>query len=244
MKIKGLLIGFIVCVGLVPVFSSPSVKGPTGLIMMPTAEIIPFQKLEMASDYDLSEEKLEVRQLRYPNRDYKELFSRSSYKINMGAFKNFELGVVGGTQPDEGMFLNTKYLLMLDTRDPYPLSLSIGTLDVGSKENASAYLVLSKPFEKEAFSTLALYGRMNFHIGFKGMLHDKFESGIMVGLEYYPVDSLKLMTEFIEERYHSYWNAGIEFTLFEYVGLRFSALDMSNNRFSRFNAGVSLNFFM
>ncbi len=244
MKIKGLLIGLMVCIGLVPLNASPSLKGPTGLMMMPTAEIIPFQKLEMAADSDLSKEKLESRQLRYPNRDYEELFSRSSYKINMGAFKNFELGVVGGTQPEEGMFLNAKYLLMLDTRDPYPLSLSVGTLDVGSKENASAYVVLSKPFEKESFSMIGLTGRMNMHLGLKGMLHDKFESGLMVGLEYYPVDWLKVMTEFVEERHHSYFNAGIEWTLFEYVGLRFSALDISDNRFSRFNAGVSFNFFM
>ena len=224
--------------------ASPSIKGPTGLVMMPTAEVIAFQKVEMAYDYDLKEENLKKLRLENPDKNYEKLFSESSYKINIGTFKNFELGINGGSQPDEGMFLNTKYLMLVDSRSEYPISLAVGTMDLGSEKNASAYAVVSKPFPKDMFSVIGLKGMLHLHFGVKGMFHKEFDSGIMAGIEYYPLSWFKVMTDFVEERDRSYWNAGLELTLMKHVGIRISGLDISDERFSRYNAGLSFNFFM
>ena len=130
MKLKYVL--FVILLGLsTSLFSAPTVNGSTGLIIVPTAEALKYKEGNIALDF-----------LSGQDEDGKSL-TEWVYKMNLGTFENWELGVVGGTTPTEGMYLNVKYYLIADD-SRLPLSIAIGSQNLSSSESTDVYMVASK----------------------------------------------------------------------------------------------------
>lgn len=122
-----------------PVFPAPALSGATGVVRIPSADVIPYKNFNIAADYGAS------------------LTSASPeaavlYKMNLGTFHGVELGVVGSTnpqtnQPREGVFINMK--LSLSTgEEPYPLLLALGVENLFSYTQTDVFMVASKYFKQ------------------------------------------------------------------------------------------------
>ncbi|OGB89006.1 hypothetical protein A2625_04695 [candidate division WOR-1 bacterium RIFCSPHIGHO2_01_FULL_53_15] len=142
----GILFGFwVLGFGFLPqagalsrVFPAPAFNGPTGLVRVPSADIIPYKNFNIAADYGsvmaaggtTSTEAI------------------INYKMNLGAFHGLELGVIGGTDRStnklrEGVFVNMK--LSLSTGDePDPLLLALGVENLFSYTQTDVYMVATK----------------------------------------------------------------------------------------------------
>jgi hypothetical protein len=194
------------------VFARPSVTGPTGLVTMPTAEALKYKEFNVGYDY---------------------LFGKTSsqnawfYKSNVGTFKNWELGVVGGSTPQEGMFLNAKYFLMSDeTR--YPVMVAIGLENISSSDLTDMYMVASKRFQ----------GGFSAHFGFKAIFADSIDPSIMAGLDYVLNDKLTLLGDISGSEKHYTLNAGVDFALTNDFQIRGTFLDITSNSVDKFRMGV------
>lgn len=84
------------CVFMTPISAAPTLYGPSGLITVPTAEALRFRELNIGVDYFMKD---------MDQQDLDQVY----YKLNLGTFQNCELGLVGGTVPEEGVFVNVKY---------------------------------------------------------------------------------------------------------------------------------------
>lgn len=123
------------------VFPAPDINGPSGLIRIPSADVIPYKNFNLALDYGttLSSGSASSESTLY-------------YKMNLGAFHGMELGVVGGTERGtnklrEGVFVNMK--LSLSTGDePYPLLLALGVENLFSYTQTDVYMVATKYFKQ------------------------------------------------------------------------------------------------
>ncbi|MBH37690.1 hypothetical protein CL658_01520 [bacterium] len=143
----------------------PSINGTTGLITMPTADILKYREYNVAIDYNLN---LDTRN---PSEYY--------YKINVGALENTEVGFVGGSNPSEGVFINFKWHLSSNT-GRFPLLMAIGFENLTSTHNSDFYIVSSKKIR----SDLGLHG------GFKALFKEKVVPGFMAGIDYAYNESL------------------------------------------------------
>lgn len=122
------------------VFPTQSINGPTGVIRIPSANVVPYKNYNVGANFGTS-----------INR-----FSSSegtlTFNLNMGAFNGIELGVVGGTDVDnrtlrEGVFVNLKLSLATDD-GPNPLLLALGTENLFSRNQADVYMVATKYFKQ------------------------------------------------------------------------------------------------
>ena len=119
------------------VFPSPTVNGPSGLIRVPSAVVVPYKNFNIAADFGATF---------LPG--FATAESTISYKMNLGTFHGVELGIVGGTDQDsgelrEGVFVNMK--LSLSTgEDPYPTLLAIGVENLFSHTTTDVYMVATK----------------------------------------------------------------------------------------------------
>lgn len=145
-------------------FPSPSVNGPTGLVRMPSADVLPYRNLNIGFDYGTNS--FTNKQMVY-------------YKMNVGTFQGLELGIVGGTTdgtegvPREGVFINMKYSLAAGGYDN-PLLLAIGVENLSSYYQTDVYMV----------ATRSLKDGPKIHFGFMGDFPgDKFRPLGMFGLE-------------------------------------------------------------
>lgn len=121
---------------------APEINGPTGVVRMPSADVIPYKNFNLGMDYGTT------------------VTSGGSatgeavlyYKMNLGTFHGVELGIVGGTEKDssklrEGVFVNMK--LSLSTGDePYPLLLALGVENLFSYTQTDVYMVATKYFQQ------------------------------------------------------------------------------------------------
>ncbi len=142
------------------VYAAPTIGGATGLIKVPTAEALKYKEGNLALDYISGQDS-----------DGQSL-NQWAYKMNLGTFENWELGVVGGTTPTEGMYLNAKYYLIADD-SRLPLSIAIGSQNLSSSTSTDVYMVASKKFRPD----------LGVHMGFRaiftpGDLDPNFMSGI------------------------------------------------------------------
>lgn len=147
-----------------PVFPTPSSSGATGLVRVPSANVIPYKNFNIAMDTGTDPTS---------SRQY------LSYKMNLGTFQGVEFGIVGGTTPTgevklrEGVFVNMK--LSLATNDePYPLMLAIGTENLFSYTNTDVYMVATKYMQQGPKVTFGFMG------DFPG---DKFRPLGLAGIE-------------------------------------------------------------
>lgn len=201
------------------VFADPTLYGPSGLIVIPTAESLEYQQYNMALDYRTSG-----------------ALNRPYYKFNMGIFKNLELGFVGGAVPTEGVFINAKYFLISDNTR-YPLSFAVGLQNLSSKSETGLYLVVSKKFQ----------GGLNAHLGFNALFDtDELDPSLMGGVEYMINDRLALLADFSGKRKRYTVNGGARFAIYPDLSLRVSILDFGNTESNAnyYSIGVAYNRFM
>jgi len=182
------------------VLAASSIYGPSGLIAMPTAESLLYKEVQISYDY-----------LKYSSN----AADQSFYKINMGSFKGWEIGVVGGSKPAEGVFVNAKYYLMSDNKR-FPFSIALGFQDLASKSDTSLYLVASQKF------SFGLAG----HLGFRATFGtDSVASQLMGGVEYFVNGPLSLVAEATGEKRDFVVNLGVRYLVLPDVMLRFSVLN-------------------
>lgn len=119
------------------VLPGPAINGPTGIIRIPSADVIPYKNFNIGVDGGVF----------FPPGGVQSN-NAINYKMNLGTFHGVEMGVVGGTdeltkQLREGVFVNMK--LSLTTGDePDPLLLAIGIENLSSKSKTDVYMVATK----------------------------------------------------------------------------------------------------
>lgn len=140
------LVCILVCLPFFPafadqVFPAPALSGPTGLVRIPSADIIPYKNFNVGLDYgSVMSSNGQVSSEGVVN-----------YVMNLGAFHGLELGIVGGTDKTtnklrEGVFVNMK--LSLSTGDePDPLLLALGVENLFSYTQTDVYMVATKYFK-------------------------------------------------------------------------------------------------
>jgi hypothetical protein len=123
------------------VFPAPAINGPSGVVRIPSADVIPYKNFNLGADFGATF---------LPTVSSTE--STLFYKMNLGTFHGVELGVVGGTEPNagqlrEGVFVNMK--LSLSTgEEPYPMLLAIGVENLFSHTMTDVYMVATKYFQQ------------------------------------------------------------------------------------------------
>jgi len=123
------------------VFPAPALNGASGVVRMPSADVIPYKNFNVGADFGAT---------------FLPAFSSAEssvyYKMNLGTFHGVELGIVGGTEQTtdqlrEGVFVNLKLSLSTD-EDPYPLRLAIGVENLFSYTQTDVYMVATKYFKQ------------------------------------------------------------------------------------------------
>lgn len=218
--IKRLFITGLLLAGLIhPVVADPTFYGPSGLIVIPTAESLQYQQFNLGYDFRGANDS-----------------QQGFYKLNMGMFKNMELGFVGGATPTEGVFINVKYFLMSDATR-YPMSFAVGIQNLASKSDTGLYLVMSKKFQ----------GGLNTHLGFNAHISDELDPTIMGGIEYLVNDNLSLLADFSGKKKTYTLNGGLRIAIYPDLSLRVNILDIGNpspDNSSYYSVGVAYNRFM
>jgi hypothetical protein len=125
---------------------TPSVIGSTGVVRLPSADVIPYKNVDFGLDIgsNISNDKFSL-----------------LYKFSLGIFQGMELGCVGMDNRvgamQEGVFINMKYSLATDT-SPYPLLLAIGVENLSSFNRCDVYMMATKYFPNSS----------RLHFGFLG----------------------------------------------------------------------------
>ena len=192
-------------------FASPTIYGPTGLIEMPSAESISYKQVNVAFDYSLANSSDDETDTAEP---------QFFYKFNLGSFENWELGILGGSFLDEGVFVNMKYFLM-SNQEENPLSIAAGIERLGSKDDLATYLVTSKRFS----------GGLHGHFGFKAYLQDSLFASAMLGVEYFSDEKIAFLADVTGERSEKYvLNAGTKIFIDNDVSIRLYLVDITKSR--------------
>jgi len=182
------------------VMGAASLNGPSGLILMPTAESLSYMQSELAVDYRFVGEA-----------------QSHSIKYNIGIAKNLELGIFGGTVPAEGYFINAKYFLVADAQR-LPLSLALGVQNVGSKTESSVYMVVSKRLDPS----------FGVHGGFMGVFTPtEVRPEMMAGLEYMMNEKVSVVADAMTVNKKVWVNAGVRIEVLPALLLRASVLDLT-----------------
>lgn len=172
-------------------FSLPTISGPTGLVTIPTAEILNYKEYNVGFDYlfNLDDSKN----------------SKHYYKINVGALENTEFGFVGGSEPDEGVFLNFKWSLSSNS-GRFPLLMAVGFEKLTSEKQSDFYIVSSKKIRSD----------LGIHGGFKAMFGESLNVSLMAGLDYAYNEQFIILGDIISNNDSQYYvNSGILFKIFK-----------------------------
>jgi hypothetical protein len=132
---------------------TPCIAGSTGLVRMPSADVIPYKNVNFGLDIG--------------NNNLTDKMS-ILYKMNLGTFQGMELGCVGSDDGEgnikDGVYLNMKYSLATDN-SPYPLLLAIGIENLTAIEGTDVFMVATKYIPNGSrihFGFLGDFGRSRF----------------------------------------------------------------------------------
>ena len=154
-------------------------------------------------------------------------------KLNLGSFENWELGILGGSFLDEGVFVNMKYFLM-SNQEENPLSIAAGLERVGSKNDLATYLVTSKRFD----------GGLHGHFGFKAYFQNNLYASAMIGIEYFSDEKISFLADVTGEKNDSYvLNGGTKIFIDNDVAMRIYLIDITKSRKAKetlYTFGLSL----
>ena len=195
------------------VFPSPALNGPSGIIRIPSADVIPYKNFNLGADFGAM---------------FLPAFASTEsvvyYKMNLGTFHGVELGIVGGTDKDtkkirEGVFVNMK--LSLSTgEEPYPLLLAIGVENLFSYTQTDVYMVATKYFKQGP--------RMTF--GFMADFPEKkFRPMGLCGVELPLGQTLIVAGDLMAGETLFQVNAGAKLYFTPIFALNFSALNILDN---------------
>jgi len=203
--------------------ASPTVYGPTGLIEMPSAESIAYKQVNVAIDYSINNQ----------DQTTNETTNNFYYKFNLGSFENWELGILGGSFLDEGVFVNMKYFLM-SNQEENPLSIAAGLERIGSNNDLATYLVTSKRFN----------GGLHGHFGFKAYFQNNLYASAMIGVEYFSDEKISFLADIIGEKNDAYvLNGGTKIFIDNDVAMRIYLMDITKSRSAKetlYTFGLSL----
>ena len=136
-----------------------SLNGPTGIVKIPTAEVLNSKEYSLSSDLALNTSK-----------------GRSSlhtYSMNIGLIKNIEFGILGNSQLNEGVYLNAKWNANSYFKS-LPFKSAIGIKNFPSSERFDIYLVGSKRVHKD----------ITIHFGNSNKFSNTLHSSILLGSLY------------------------------------------------------------
>lgn len=222
--------------------NTPTITGATGLIKMPTADVLGSKDFNVGVDYVLDGASAYTGTM-------SDLQGTWQYKANVGSFmgytKGMELGFVGRTERvtnrfKEGVFINLKYSLA-SSDDPDALKLAIGVENLTSLTESDAYMVASKGWK----------GGAGIHFGamFDFPNYNKFRPIGMLGLNM-PLGSraFSVMAELFSGESIFQVDAGLEYSVNNNFALLVRGLNLTNSDNARntksYSAGFSLaNFF-
>ncbi len=194
-----------------PVFPTPAMNGPSGVVRIPSADVIPYKNFNLGGDYGAN------------------IVSNMAtgeasvfYKMNLGTFHGVEMGIVGGTEKTssklrEGVFVNMKLSLAAD-EDAYPLLLAIGIENLFSYTMTDVYMVATKYFQQGP----------KFTFGFMADFpNQKFRPLGMFGVEVPAAgNNLFLTGDLMAGETLFQLNAGARFYFAPVFSLNFSALNV------------------
>jgi len=195
---------------------SPTLTGASGLITMPTGEALKYKEVSIAYDHIFAD---------------KEKNDEWFYKANVGTFQNWELGVVGGSSPEEGMFLNTKYYLISD-QSKNPFSVAVGVQNIASEDDADLYMAMSKRFMEG----------IGLHLGFKANFDQEINPTIMAGADYYVTDRIQLMLDVTGEKEEYSGNIGGMLFITKELFIRGSIIDITENLYEKRRSSIGIGF--
>ncbi len=193
---------------------TPNINGATGLVRMPTADILGPRDYSITVDYGALA----------GSSTSKPLFS---YKVALGSLSGkrngLELSFVGMSDPvleriKEGVFVNMKYSM---TSDDDELALAVGVENLSSYNNTDTYLVASKYFR----------GGAGLHFGAMfDFPNSRFRPMGMLGLNM-PLGSnyFNLMAEVLAGETAFQANAGLSLDLNRQFSILVRALNLGNN---------------
>jgi hypothetical protein len=195
------------------VFPCPAVNGPSGVVRIPSADVIPYKNFNLGADFGAR---------------FLPSFSSTEatvfYKMNLGTFHGVELGIVGGTEKDsdkirEGVFVNMK--LSLSTgEEPYPLLLAIGVENLFSYTQTDVYMVATKYLKQGP--------RLTF--GFMADFpENKFRPLGIAGVELPLADTLFITSDLLAGESLFQVNAGVRLYFTPIFSLNASALNVLDN---------------
>jgi len=194
------------------VFPSSNINGTSGLIRIPSADIVPYKNFNVGGNY-----------LSAFNSGVVSAEAAFNYFLNLGAYHGLELGVVGGTdqltkQMREGVFLNAK--LSLSTGDePYPLLLALGIENLFSRTQTDVYMVATKYFKQGPKLTFG------FMADFP---NNKFRPMGMLGAEFPLSENIFILADSMAGEQILQLNAGARVYFTPLLSLSASALNVLN----------------
>ena len=201
--------------------ASTSINGPTGLITIPTAESLEYKEYSIGFDYLANGSKDELK-----------------YKLNLGTFENWELGVVNiGTKnkkTQEGMYLNIKYYLMSDASEN-PISIALGSENLSSKNKTNIYMIASKKIRTDT----------GLHFGFKATFEKKQVNPILLlGTNYFFNETIEILSDVNGEGTNYKANIGTRLFINEHANIQFYILNLFNPKETLYSIGFSISKFM
>lgn len=201
-------------------YAAQTINGPIGLVTMPSADSLKYREMAAAYDYKIGQTK------------EKEGWS---YKVNLGTFQNWEIGIVGNKVPTEGMFLNIKYFLISD-QARFPLSIALGFENLSSLTQTSFYMVASKKLRSD----------FGLHLGFKAIFDTaQIKPAIMGGAQYIHNDRIDFLADINSNGTLYTGNIAMHYVIVPDITARLSLLDIGDTLGgSRYGLGIAYSKFL
>lgn len=187
-----------------------SLNGATGLTRIPDAYVVPYKNWNLSADFGTKH----IGNTQQP---------AFLYKANLGAFHNFELGLVGGldqqgAQMRDGVYVNLKYSPAIgDGSDP--LLLAIGVENLASLTQTGVYMVATKPFKQ---GPLLTFGFM------ADFPNNKFRPLGMAGVAV-PMGNLSILGDLFAGESVFQVNGGVRLFLLNDFCIEGRAINIANN---------------
>jgi hypothetical protein len=197
------------------IFPTPAVSGPSGVVRIPSADIIPYKNFNVGADLGAN-----IVSGLTPSSE-----TTFYYKMNLGTFHGVEVGIVGGSDQGtskirEGVFINMK--LSLSTgEEPNPLLLAIGVENLFSYYRTDVYMVATKYFKQGPKLTFGFMG------DFPG--NNKFRPLGLAGIEIPVGDPFVIASDFMIGETLSQLNGGARLYFTPIFSLNFSVLNILND---------------
>lgn len=195
-------------------FPFPALSGPTGLVRIPDANVVPYKNWNISLDYGTQKDTTNI------NKDQPSFY----YTAAIGAFHGLELGLVGGLDSTgkelrDGVYVNIKYSPSLgDGTDP--LLLALGVENLASKTQTGVYMVATRPFKQ---GPVLSFGFMaDFPSG-------KFRPLGMAGVDL-PFGNLSVLADMFGGETVFQANAGLRFRLTPTFALEGRAINALGNK--------------